>query len=111
VALALLLGIPTLRLRADYFAITTIAVAEILRLLVRSGPGRDLTGRSFGLQGIAVSSTALNPIPRGPTASASLSFPHHQLWVLLVTWAVAILATLLLVAHAQPVGAGAQVDP
>src|SRR6195952_6042756 len=31
---ALLLGIPTLRLRSDYLAIVTIAAAEILRLLV-----------------------------------------------------------------------------
>ncbi|MGI8762566.1 MAG: branched-chain amino acid ABC transporter permease, partial [Ilumatobacteraceae bacterium] len=34
--LALLLGIPTLRLRADYLAIVTIAAAEIIRLVVRS---------------------------------------------------------------------------
>src|SRR5688572_7431909 len=31
IALALLLGIPTLRLRADYLAIATIAAAEIIR--------------------------------------------------------------------------------
>src|SRR6188472_2244749 len=36
VVLALLLGIPTLRLRADYLAIVTIAAAEIIRLTVRS---------------------------------------------------------------------------
>ena len=36
VVLALLLGIPTLRLRADYLAIVTIAAAEIVRLIVRS---------------------------------------------------------------------------
>ena len=35
VALALLLGIPTLRLRADYLAIVTIAAAEIVRLVVQ----------------------------------------------------------------------------
>jgi branched-chain amino acid transport system permease protein len=32
--LGLLLGVPTLRLRADYFAITTIAAGEILRLVI-----------------------------------------------------------------------------
>src|SRR6478752_7352811 len=31
--LALVLGVPTLRLRADYLAIVTIAAAEILRLV------------------------------------------------------------------------------
>src|SRR3546814_6606085 len=35
VVLALLLGVPTLRLRADYLAIVTIAGAEIIRLCVR----------------------------------------------------------------------------
>ena len=34
--LALLMGIPTLRLRADYLAIVTIAVAEIIRIFMRS---------------------------------------------------------------------------
>ena len=43
VAFALALGIPTLRLRSDYFAITTIAAAEILRLLIRSSPATDIT--------------------------------------------------------------------
>ncbi len=37
--LALVLGVPTLRLRADYLAIVTIAAAEILRLVF--GVGRD----------------------------------------------------------------------
>ena len=33
---ALILGLPTLRLRADYLAIVTIAAAEIVRLMARS---------------------------------------------------------------------------
>ena len=41
VILALLLGIPTLRLRADYLAIVTIAAAEIVRLVVRSVKFKD----------------------------------------------------------------------
>ena len=36
VVLGVLVGIPTLRLRADYLAIVTIATAEIVRLIVRS---------------------------------------------------------------------------
>src|SRR5690349_9159995 len=46
VVLALLLGIPTLRLRADYLAIVTIAAAEIIRLLYRSVTLSDWTGGS-----------------------------------------------------------------
>src|SRR3954451_13731181 len=38
VALGLILGLPTLRLRAEYLAIFTISAAEILRLVVRSRP-------------------------------------------------------------------------
>src|SRR5690606_1605334 len=36
VAGGVLLGIPTLRLRADYFAITTIAAGEILRIAIQN---------------------------------------------------------------------------
>src|SRR5512132_3737802 len=36
VVLALLLGLPTLRLRADYLAIVTIAAGEILRFTFRA---------------------------------------------------------------------------
>jgi branched-chain amino acid transport system permease protein len=35
--MALIMGIPTLRLRADYLAIVTIAAAEIFRLIARRG--------------------------------------------------------------------------
>ncbi|MEL7158025.1 MAG: branched-chain amino acid ABC transporter permease, partial [Actinomycetota bacterium] len=43
-ALALILGIPTLRLRADYLAITTIAASESIRLFVRWRGNRERTG-------------------------------------------------------------------
>src|SRR5919199_891173 len=44
VFLALLLGLPTLRLRADYLAIATIAAGEGLRLLFRSVSASPVTG-------------------------------------------------------------------
>ena len=50
VLLALILGIPTLRLRADYLAIVTIAAGEIVRLTVRAASYRETTGGSDGLQ-------------------------------------------------------------
>ncbi len=49
VAGGLLLGIPTLRLRADYFAITTIAAGEILRIAIQNEEGT--TGGAQGLRG------------------------------------------------------------
>src|SRR5918995_635768 len=51
--LGLLMGIPTLRLRADYLAIVTIAVAEVVRLVVRSVKFRDTFGGTDGLKDFA----------------------------------------------------------
>ncbi|MCY3734418.1 MAG: branched-chain amino acid ABC transporter permease, partial [Chloroflexi bacterium] len=48
--LAVLLGIPTLRLRDDFLAIATIGVAAILRSIANSVEG--LVNRSRGLNGI-----------------------------------------------------------
>lgn len=46
VAAGLVIGLPSLRLRADYFAIATIAFAEIIRLTGQNA--RDLTGGNQG---------------------------------------------------------------
>lgn len=46
-AFGLLVGLPSLRLRADYFAIATIAAAEVVRLAAQNS--RTLTGGNQGL--------------------------------------------------------------
>lgn len=51
VGFGLLLGLPTLRLRADYFAITTIAFGEIVRYVALNEEG--LTGGSQGTINLA----------------------------------------------------------
>jgi branched-chain amino acid transport system permease protein len=43
----LLIGLPSLRLRADYFAIATLAMAEVVRLFAQNA--RSLTGGNQGL--------------------------------------------------------------
>ena len=48
-AAAVLVGLPSLRLRADYFAITTLAFSEIVRYFADNA--RGLTGGSQGLFG------------------------------------------------------------
>jgi branched-chain amino acid transport system permease protein len=53
VLLGLVMGIPTLRLRADYLAIVTIALAEVIRLVVRSVEFKDFFGGSDGINGFA----------------------------------------------------------
>ena len=66
VLLALLLGIPTLRLRADYLAIVTIAAAEIIRLIVRSvHASRRPSAARTACQAFADDFYALNPLPGG----------------------------------------------
>lgn len=96
VALALILGLPTLRLRTDYFAIATIAAAEILRLVARSTSATDLTGGPFGLQNVATAFADLNPIADGRYGVGRLTFSAGQLWAMLVTWVLVAVATVVL---------------
>src|SRR5215217_225011 len=50
IVFALLLGVPTLRLRADYLAIVTIAAAEIVRQVIGSVTLQEYFGGLDGLQ-------------------------------------------------------------
>jgi branched-chain amino acid transport system permease protein len=95
VVLALLLGAPTLRLRADYFAITTIAVAEVLRLVFRSSAAQPLTGGFFGLQSIANEFYAVNPYERGIDLGP-FTYSANAAWSLTVTWGLAVVLTVMI---------------
>jgi branched-chain amino acid transport system permease protein len=85
--LALIMGIPTLRLRADYLAIVTIAAAEIFRLVVRSPSLDRWTGSSDGLSGFASTFYGWSPFDPGERYFFSL-FIGNQMWVVLVGWIV-----------------------
>jgi neutral amino acid transport system permease protein len=95
IVLALLLGIPTLRLRADYLAIVTIAAAEIVRLLARSVSLREYFGGSDGLQNFSAGFFDLNPYPEGRYGLGRLSFDERTTWVLTVGWLFVGLACLV----------------
>ncbi|ROP45421.1 branched-chain amino acid ABC transporter permease [Pseudokineococcus lusitanus] len=95
VLLAVLLGIPTLRLRADYLAIATIAAAEIVRLVVRSSTLREQTGGSSGLTGFAEGFYALNPLPRDTYGFGPWQFSERLTWILLVGWVLVALSCLV----------------
>lgn len=102
ILLALALGAPTLRLRADYLAITTIAAAEILRLLFNSQPATDLTGGVFGIpsqisegRGFAGGFFGANPIPSGTYSFLGIGFGHQRLWSLVVGWGLVVVLSLL----------------
>ncbi|HEV8965679.1 TPA: branched-chain amino acid ABC transporter permease [Streptococcus pneumoniae] len=49
-AVALLVGIPTLRLKGDYFAVATLGVSEIIRIFIINGG--SLTNGAAGILGI-----------------------------------------------------------
>ncbi|MBA3619490.1 MAG: branched-chain amino acid ABC transporter permease [Acidothermales bacterium] len=95
VILALLLGVPTLRLRADYLAIVTIAAAEIVRLIFRSVTLRNVFGGSDGLQGFSDGFYALNPYPDGEYGIGPIAYNERTMWVLTVGWTLVILSCLL----------------
>ena len=93
VVLALLLGAPTLRLRADYLAITTIAAAEILRFLSRNSSSEDVTGGVYGLRQFAGDFYDVSPFPPGQYLGP-LAFSANRLWAMIFGWAVAIVLSL-----------------
>jgi branched-chain amino acid transport system permease protein len=95
VVLALLLGLPTLRLRADYLAIVTIAAGEILRFTFRAAVLRDFTGGSNGINGFADDFYKPNPLGPGDYGFWRIRFSQNQLWVILVGWTLVALAVLL----------------
>lgn len=99
VIFALILGIPTLRLRGDYLAIVTIAAAEVLRLLFLTATFDDVTGSADGLSGFNGSFLDANPIPDGTYGFGPWTYNQDQ-WavrlfgialvalVALITWAL-----------------------
>ncbi len=91
VLLALVMGLPTLRLRADYLAIVTIAVAEIARLVFSTSFKSYFNARD-GVQGFTADFRALNPYP--DDVNGILGFSRNDLWVVTVGW---VLVALVLV--------------
>ena len=82
IVLALLLGIPTLRLRADYLAIVTIAAAEIVRLLLRSVTFKDVFGGSDGINDFSNGFYSLNPIAARQFDFGPVSLSQDEVFVL-----------------------------
>ena len=95
VIFALILGIPTLRLRADYLAIVTIAAAEILRLIFTTNTFDALTGSASGLQGYKGGFAALNPIPPGTYGFGPFTYNAYDWWIRIVGWTLVVVFALL----------------
>jgi branched-chain amino acid transport system permease protein len=95
---ALLLGLPTLRLRADYLAIVTIASAELIRIVLGSVTLKELFGARDGLQAFADGFYSLNPFD-GPFRLAlgpvGVGFSRNDTWVVTVGWSLVALSCLI----------------
>ncbi len=109
VFLGLLMGVPTLRLRADYLAIVTIASAEIVRLIVRSVKFRDQFGGTDGLKGFADAyqdvGVKLGLELAGEYGFWIFTFSGRNLWNLIVGWTlVAIFGVIVWALMKSPWG-------
>ena len=98
VIFAVILGLPTLRLRADYLAIVTIAAAQAVYYALSASDFADVTGGSAGLHGFAESFYALNPFPAGRYNFGFTELSERGLFVSIVGWIVVILVAFFLVA-------------
>jgi branched-chain amino acid transport system permease protein len=95
IVFALILGIPTLRLRADYLAIVTIASAEIVRLLFTTNSFEPVTGSANGLQAYKGGFAALNPIPEGTYGFGPWVYNEYDWWLRIFGWTLVAIAALI----------------
>jgi branched-chain amino acid transport system permease protein len=93
---AILVGLPSLRLRADYFAITTLAFAEIVRYLADNT--RNLTNGSQGLLGYSGGWLTLSVRLGRWLNDHGIHVTSFLFPLLLISWAVFIVLTLFVAA-------------
>jgi branched-chain amino acid transport system permease protein len=94
IAFGLLVGLPSLRLRADYFAIATIAFAEAVRLFAINA--RSLTGGNQGLIGFGDEWDSVSRTINGWLENLGWSDPETLFPLLLVVWITAAILTVAL---------------
>lgn len=105
VVLALALGVPTLRLRADYLAIATIAAAEAIRQTLGASSLNDQFGGQDGRFGFADSMKDINPFSSNIDVVGLLEFRSYDFFIMCVGWsAVALLCGLVYLLMRSPWG-------
>ena len=92
--LAAIMGVPTLRLRADYLAIVTIAASEMFRIIARSPSLDRWTGSSDGLTGFATTFYDLSPYDKQERYLFNL-FIGNQMWVVTVGWIALLIVVIV----------------
>jgi branched-chain amino acid transport system permease protein len=94
VGFGLLIGLPALRLRADYFAITTIAAAEAIRFTAQNA--RELTGGNQGVLGFDDTWADIADKIEDGLIWLGWSNPESLFPLFLVVWGVAIVSAFAL---------------
>jgi branched-chain amino acid transport system permease protein len=94
IAFALVVGLPSLRLRTDYFAIATIAAAEAIRLFALNA--RGLTGGAQGKYGFGDSWDSVSNTIQGWIVDLGWTDVPRLFPLFLVVWAVAVALTFVL---------------
>ena len=92
-AAGVLIGLPALRLRADYFAIVTIAFAEMIRYTAQNA--RELTGGNQGLLGFDTDWIEFSTSVQDSLESVGMG-DQFLLPLLLTVWTTLLVLTLLL---------------
>ncbi|GAA1475820.1 branched-chain amino acid ABC transporter permease [Nocardioides aestuarii] len=95
VVLALLLGIPTLRLRADYLAIVTIAAAEIIRQTIGAASFSSTFGGQDGITDFIGGFRAANPYTERVDLGL-VQWSAYDAWVMTVGWSLVAVCCLLI---------------
>jgi branched-chain amino acid transport system permease protein len=93
-AFGLIVGLPSLRLRADYFAIATIAASEAIRLTALNA--RDLTGGAQGIFGFDSEWNDVQDTIEGWLMDFGWSDPDTLAPLFIVVWITAIALTFAL---------------
>src|SRR6478735_3643390 len=107
---ALVLGIPTLKLRGDYLAIVTISAAEIIRYVGRSSLLTDFTGSAQGIPGSKYSDPFRSLSFFGSGSFTLIPFNYTDVadgaaWVRILGWLAAIAVVVLIVMRLRKGGA------
>ncbi|HET6625570.1 MAG TPA: branched-chain amino acid ABC transporter permease [Nocardioidaceae bacterium] len=92
--MAFILGIPTLRLRADYLAIVTIAAAEIIRFTLGSVTLLDWFGGQDGLIHFEKGFSELNPFD-SRISLGFVSWRPYDFWLLSTGWILVALGCVV----------------
>ncbi len=95
VVLALLLGIPTLRLRADYLAIVTIAAAEIIRQTIGAASFSGTFGGQDGITDFIGGFRAANPYSERVDLGI-VEWSAYDAWVMTVGWSLVAASCLMI---------------